>query len=99
MFHLYILTRIVCSVWLFCILAAASNVLGRRGVAQQPRSLSKCKWHHCEYGCAVFQLLHCMRVVCSVWEFLRPCSNMYSGGPPGSGAAGAQPFRVQVAPL
>jgi hypothetical protein len=25
--------------------------------------------------------------------------DMYSGGPPGSGAAGAQPFRVQVAPL
>jgi hypothetical protein len=25
--------------------------------------------------------------------------DMYSGGPPGSGLAGAQPFRVQVAPL
>jgi hypothetical protein len=25
--------------------------------------------------------------------------DMYSAGPPGSGAAGAQPFRVQVAPL
>jgi hypothetical protein len=53
-----------------------------------------------EYGRAVFHLLHLdvCRVQC-LGGVVCFCSDMYSGGPPGSGAAGVQPFRVQLAPL